>query len=1136
MVDVTHVFVLMMENRSFDHVFGYSGITGRDATTGAPTEVEGLVHRDRGNVDPVTGAVIATSPTAAFVDPTDVEHEFLDVLTQLCGPDAVPVSGRLPGGAYPPITSEGFVADYVERYGTQSAQRDLPMQCFDPSDLPVLTTLAREYAVCDHWFAAVPGPTWPNRFWVHGASPTTERVADSPPPWRVAMTFTKGSFPPVPFLPFTYRNGTIYDRLAAKGLKHRIYTSSDCAQVLAVKPSTVGLDVGDIDDLASDLRGAGPDFPSYVFIEPHPGSLDLPGIVCGSASDQNDMHPPSDVRKGEELVRRVYEAIHNSPIWSTSAFVVLFDEHGGYYDHVRPGDEHAPPPDDGLDDQQHGFRFDRRGVRIPALVISPLIPRNTVDHTVYDHTSVLATVEKLFGLAPLTDRDRDANDFVHLFSEPAPRTDTPWTLADVDCHPVDPAHTRTWVGDFLGLGHDQLLVYSAADARWWVRAYQADAISWTMVSKTPNAPGATFGDAAAHPAWAGDFTGAGHDQLLFYSASDGQWWLGSCLHGELSWSVVAQTRNPAGINFGDISHDPMWTGDFTGAGHDQLLFYSPGDGHWWLGSWAAGHLSWSLVAKTRNLIGTNFGDTSHDPTWIGDFTGAGHDQVLFLSPADGVWRLGSWSGGQLAWSVYARTRDPQGTNFGDTSHDPTWIGDFTGAGHDQVLFYSTGDQHWWLGDHSGGRTTWTLVGTKRNALPAVTHVGDFTGAGRQEVLFDADVLPASGAHVLGTVVGGRFEWIQAPAAPTVYRGAAAAWVGDFTGLRRAQLLGYQPGTGRWPLLFHGKAGFVWTTLRGRIGQILAQDLPPMPSALRLTTAFVANNGSNQLLVCSSADGRTWTPNQLVATGESTKAAPALVRFAGKLRLAFLANDSSNRLLLCSSTEGRTWTPSTRVGMPLSAGPASATAPALAAFRGAQAGAERLYLAYVRDDGSGRLVVTSSPDARMWSPGALVAGGESTKAAPAMAAFKGKLWLAFVANNSGSRLLVCSSTDGTTWTPNTPIATESSQTAPALAVLGERLYVAFVANDPSGRLLVCSTADGVTWTGNHLVAGGESTKAAPALAAYGGKLWLTFVANNAGNGLLVCSSTDGTTWTPNTTLGTEASQAAPALGLGVQLAS
>ena len=111
--------------------------------------------------------------------------------------------------------------------------------------------------------------------------------------------------------------------------------------------------------------------------------------------------------------------------------VITYDEHGGFYDHVRspqtvaPGDSITDP-----ENNHNNFDFKQLGVRVPAVIVSPLIPRGVIDHTCYDHTSMLATTEKIFGLLPLTERDKHAHTFNHLFSLTLPRIDTPSTLPD----------------------------------------------------------------------------------------------------------------------------------------------------------------------------------------------------------------------------------------------------------------------------------------------------------------------------------------------------------------------------------------------------------------------------------------------------------------------------------------------------------------------------------------------------------------------------------------------------------------------------------------------------------------------------------------------------------------------------------
>jgi len=234
---------------------------------------------------------------------------------------------------------------------------------------------------------------------------------------------------------FSFPHGSIYDALTAAKLRWRIYNDNTDAysddpkkgsafgavpQVSALKGVTV-LDINSLTHFASDLQGPYP--YQYTFIEPNYG--DITGNTYAGGSSQ---HPMDDVFGGEGLIKAVYEAIRNSPLWDTSLLIVTYDEHGGFFDHVPP--VAAPPPGDGSGStyNESGFTFDLLGVRVPTIVVSPLIAAGTVDTSVYDHSSVPATMERLFGFAPLTARDTAANDVRHLFTLTSARTDCPTTL------------------------------------------------------------------------------------------------------------------------------------------------------------------------------------------------------------------------------------------------------------------------------------------------------------------------------------------------------------------------------------------------------------------------------------------------------------------------------------------------------------------------------------------------------------------------------------------------------------------------------------------------------------------------------------------------------------------------------------
>jgi phospholipase C len=137
------------------------------------------------------------------------------------------------------------------------------------------------------------------------------------------------------------------------------------------------------------------------------------------------------VTRGESLIKCLYETLRNSPLWNDSLLIITWDEPGGFYDHVAPPAAVAPADTaPGPHLSQFGFTFEQYGPRVPAVVISPRVPRNVVDHRVYDHTSILATLEARFGMSALTQRDAKAASLMSLLTLTNPRTDAPETLPE----------------------------------------------------------------------------------------------------------------------------------------------------------------------------------------------------------------------------------------------------------------------------------------------------------------------------------------------------------------------------------------------------------------------------------------------------------------------------------------------------------------------------------------------------------------------------------------------------------------------------------------------------------------------------------------------------------------------------------
>lgn len=399
---IDHFVVLMLENRSFDNLLGwlydpsnpppydrvpeggtFDGVSGKDLHNPVPPAIPGP------RSIPVGRAVHEMVP-----NPCPAE-EYPRVNMQLYG------TLQEPEKIYP-APMRGFVEDYATTLGergitpTEAACRQI-MQCYTPEGTPVLSALARSYAVSDRWFSSVPTMTMANRSFLHAAT-------------------SRGFVLNTPYSQWLQNTApTIFNRLEERGLPWKVYYDPFNVVPLAwlmhrsLEPFWHGRFVH-LGEFYEDCRRGV--LPAYAFLEPR--FLLRP----------NDMHPPHPIPPGEELVRAVYEAVREGPLWDRTLLIVTFDEHGGCYDHVPPPP--AVPPGDGATCPE-GFRFNRLGVRVPTILISPWIREGTILHGVngFDHTSIIRTLSRRFGLSPLTDRDRAAEDLESALNLPEMRTDEP---------------------------------------------------------------------------------------------------------------------------------------------------------------------------------------------------------------------------------------------------------------------------------------------------------------------------------------------------------------------------------------------------------------------------------------------------------------------------------------------------------------------------------------------------------------------------------------------------------------------------------------------------------------------------------------------------------------------------------------
>jgi len=376
---IKHVVVLMMENRSFDHMLGFMQADDYD--------IDGLSGNET-NLDS-QGNAVRVSPTAKYASDLTVDpgHDFLDVYEQMFADHT---------GAYSNEPAmEGFVANYEKKTFDHAPN---VMKCFDPGMLPYLSTLAREYAICTRWFSSIPGPTLPNRAFLHAAT-SLGRLDMSP-------NYIKGL-------------KTIYEQFDDAGVSYKIYYQ-DATIVMGIGYFLQHQDrVRPFKEFRKDCEKNR--LPGYSVLEPRYNN------GADGSINASDQHPDHDVAAGEGLIRDVYGAIRkNEETWKSTLLIITYDEHGGLYDHVPP--PVAVPPDEHVSEMPP-FAFDRYGPRVPGVLVSPYIRPGTIDSTTYDHTSILVTARKLlidpddYADRALTQRDAAMQPLDGNLNLAAPRQD-----------------------------------------------------------------------------------------------------------------------------------------------------------------------------------------------------------------------------------------------------------------------------------------------------------------------------------------------------------------------------------------------------------------------------------------------------------------------------------------------------------------------------------------------------------------------------------------------------------------------------------------------------------------------------------------------------------------------------------------
>jgi phospholipase C len=338
---IDHIVVLMMENRSFDHMLGFLSLErGRGDIDGPTLEMKNVYDGQTYNVHPAQGTKLVKDQ-----DPCHSGWCVQEQYANNCG---------------------GFVSNFVKTRKRTVGSPGIVMAYHTAEQLPVYDYLAEHFCVCDKWFCSVPGATMPNR--CYAVAGTSGGLVDNHSPTR---PYYLSSF--VRHLQPDQWRWYSHDYVPMLWLIDPEYGLSQEAE-------PAYFDRRDLLGHRSFLeRAAAHDLPAVSWIDPN--FYDLTFGPTGS----NDDHPPSDLRAGQKLVLQLFDALARSELWEKTLLVITYDEHGGFFDHV-------PPPAAAADRPGMG----RYGPRVPALVISPWVTPKSASSMIFDHTSIIKTILKRF--------------------------------------------------------------------------------------------------------------------------------------------------------------------------------------------------------------------------------------------------------------------------------------------------------------------------------------------------------------------------------------------------------------------------------------------------------------------------------------------------------------------------------------------------------------------------------------------------------------------------------------------------------------------------------------------------------------------------------------------------------------------
>jgi phospholipase C len=410
-IPIETVVVLMQENRSFDSYFAHLGAyAGRSDIESAPDG--------------------ATNPETVGPVPTPL-HPFTHA-PRLC---ALDTNHEWPGThlEYDDGKMDGFYqantgwGDPPDGAAPEVSDPERAMWWYDERDIPFYYALASTFAIGDHYFSPLLGPTWPNRDYLYMAT---------------SLGVTTEAFPDLTDWTYPERDALVFDELEKRGVRWDIYADGLPPETCAAGPNIVARwpnhdPLHPVSDFLAQAQAG--TLPQVAFVDAYFGHDGPSGT---------DEHPPADIQFGQQFVSQIVQAVMASPQWAHLALFFTYDEHGGYFDHL------APPPackPDAIEPalaegDTTGGHFDRYGVRVPFVLVSPYARAGFVSHVVHDHTSITRFLEAKFRLPALTARDANADPLLEMFDFAHPPFVTPPALTPAGA--PDPTGVTYCVGTF----------------------------------------------------------------------------------------------------------------------------------------------------------------------------------------------------------------------------------------------------------------------------------------------------------------------------------------------------------------------------------------------------------------------------------------------------------------------------------------------------------------------------------------------------------------------------------------------------------------------------------------------------------------------------------------------------------------